>query len=152
MDCEVETIGCLHRKRCMRGFHVVGLEKASGRSTIQIFVALGPVSGYPPRLMVAGQRELGLLIHDDKFGEMLLLRQLVTEAHSVVVGAKHQGHLARRAGRLFQVDSQLVVVISNLLDLAPGLGPRLVKGADPAFDQTQVLVEGLCIFEDEAQF
>ena len=67
-----------------------------------------------------------MLLLDDKVSEVGLLRELVTEAHTVVIDAETHNDIAVQLV-LAQGNSHLVIMIADAALLAPHGLPRLVK-------------------------
>ena len=85
------------------------------------------VAGNPVGRMVAGHGKLRVLLLDDEVVEVVLLGELVAQAHAVVVDAEADDDVAV-AGLLKEVDRHLVVVVADGRGLAPYGLPGLIKG------------------------
>ena len=108
MDIDVKTIVALHLQGSLyasrREDSHAGVAPVDGflhaRTDFREFgllclLLLGVVvAGQPPRRVVAGHSELSMFLLDKKIVQLLLLRELVTEADAVVVDAETDGHLA----------------------------------------------------------
>ena len=76
--------------------------------------------------MVASHGKLGVLLFYHEIVKVVLLRKLVTQAHSVIVYAESQGDVA--VGRwLVKVNLQFVVIVSDGLCFSPNRCPSLIE-------------------------
>ena len=86
------------------------------------------VAGNPVGRMVARHGKLRVFLLDDEVVEVVLLGELVAQAHAVVVDAEADDDMAV-ARLLKEVDGHLVVVVADGRGLAPHGLPGLVKGS-----------------------
>ena len=110
-----------------------------------------PVGRDPPGARVVRHRELGQLVHDLEVAEVGLRRELVAERHAVVEGAHRQRELAVRTRGLLDGDFELVMVIADARDLAPGLCPNRVEGAAARIHDAQAVAQRGLVLELESE-
>ena len=103
-----------------------------------------------PRLGVAGQSELGCLVHDHKVLQTSLARELVAESDTVVKGAEHHAQLTFLPALFLQHHAQLVVTVAHLSILAPRLAPGLVERCTRHLAHLEVVLE-VAVLEHKAQ-
>ena len=143
MDVDVESVlglqlqRCLHarireyrrRRVCGVRFAVLAYHLTYARERrnlilvlLRVVVARNPVGG-----VVAGHGKLRVLLLYHEVVEVLLLRELVAQAHAVVVDAESNLDVTI-ARRLVEAYLKFVVVVANCLCLAPNRCPSLVEG------------------------
>ena len=126
--------GGLHSRGRKGGLgHVAGIGTLHqtadfGQAALGVVIFLRVVvSGNPPGGMVARHGKLRMFLLDDKVHQVLLPGELVAQAHAVVVDAEADVHIAVRLG-LTKLHQQFVIVVADVLHLAPDRLPGLVKG------------------------
>ena len=81
--------------------------------------------------MVARHGELSMFFLDNEVVERFLLRELIAQAHTIVIDTETNGDVA--LGRsLVQVDLHLIVVVADGGSLSPYRFPSLIKGGSLA--------------------
>ena len=153
VNIHVDSVVRLHLKRGLHRIRRIWivvrvrqqLRRQQGRDLRQaglgIFILLRvEVARNPPGGVVAGHRELRQLVVDDEIFRPVHRPELVAEAQSVVEETEADCH--QPFGRLvFQIDSQLVVMVADRLFLAPHRMPGLVVGASVGTHDFKILVE-----------
>ena len=88
--------------------------------------------------MVARHGELRVLLLDDKVHQILLPGELVAQAHAVVVDAEADVHVAVGLG-LAKLNQQFVVVVADVLHLAPDGLPGFIEGGRGGFHHLEAV-------------
>ena len=153
VQVDVESVVGLHLQRGLHAGLAELVLRAVGRHRLVkeaaylaqaaagVLIFLGVVvAGYPPGHVVARHGKLGVLFLDDKVVQVLLLRELVAQAHAVVVDAEAYHDVAVVFG-LVECHGQLVVVVAYRALLAPHGAPRLVVGRCLGLGQREAVVE-----------
>ncbi|OPZ73705.1 MAG: hypothetical protein BWY82_01039 [Verrucomicrobia bacterium ADurb.Bin474] len=94
------------------------------RCRILAFSALGKIP-YPTRIVLR-ERKLGPLIRHGVALQTGLIRDLIPERDSIVVGPNQHSELARCVGMLLQIERHLPIHIRNNPALAEGILPRSI--------------------------
>ena len=89
---------------------------------LRVIIARDPISG-----VVTGHGKLRVLFLHNEIIELLLLRELITQAHALVINAEADNDVTVH-GSLVQGHRHLVIVVTDGLCLTPHRCPGLVKG------------------------
>ena len=124
MDAHVQIVIGLHRERRHHFVHL-----AHRRFRVEVLIPMVPVGRNPPCRKVARQGELRGLVHDFEVVEVLLIREFVPKPYAVVEHSEHDVEPALRSTGLLEMESELIVMVSNESLLTPDLLPGLVERA-----------------------
>ena len=84
------------------------------------------VTTNPPCRDVARHGKLGTFLFDNEVSEIVLQRELIAEAHTVVIDTEPDDDIALKI-RLIQGHHHLIVVIADAAFFTPNGTPRLIK-------------------------
>ena len=139
MDIDVKTLIRTHLERCLHTVHrewslrviaaycLLHTSCNLGETALCEVILLSViVSRKPPRCVVTCKSELSKFLLDYEIAEVLLVRELITEAETVIVETETDRHLLLRRS-LHEVHEKLVVVVADLLLLTPDWLPCLIE-------------------------
>ena len=103
-----------------------------------------------PCLWITLKAELSSLICDDKVLQLLLFREYITEAHTIIKDTEDDIQLSLQPFLLCQLHSQLVIMVAHIDFFSPWLAPRFVLCSSYKSHNTKVTIK-TSIFQFHAQ-
>ena len=156
--CRLHLKGGLHtcrRELCLRGVACDSFLHQSayfGKFGLHVVILLRiVVARYPKRLMVARHSKLGTFFLDNKVVQVLLQRELVTEAETVVKEAETNDDIAVLR-LLIQRYGHFIIVVTDLFYFTPHRFPGFIKRRGFGTGQSKSVHQSRIIFQFQTEF
>ena len=156
--CRLHLKGGLHtcrRELCLRGVACDSFLHQSayfGKFGLHVVIFLRiVVARYPKRLMVARHSKLGTFFLDNKVVQVLLQRELVTEAETVVKEAETNDDIAVLR-LLIQRYGHFIIVVTDLFYFTPHRFPGFIKRRGFGTGQSKSVHQSRIIFQFQTEF